>query len=340
MSKITYSHYLELARNPETEEDVLLSFSRIERGQGGFDFTIRPDPEKVELTAEDFEFENALKIGSGLVRFRRQARFRRRKLFGSDLPVLVSEGDSWFQFPLLVREIVDQLEDDYLVWSVGAAGDTAQNMVFGHSEYLKALIQHKDDVRGFLFSAAGNDVIGEDPQTQRAVLLDLLKDFNGNKDDIEGHINMTLLEQKMDFLEKAYTKVISDIRAQSEFRDLPIFIHGYDYPFPFPWSNNDPRNPIHAEKNQWLGKPLDQRQIFDLEQRRNIIKFLIDRLYKMLKSIAANSKETGVWLVDCRGAMHEVSAWIDEIHGTSDGFTKIAERFLPVLSKAIKNTGF
>lgn len=336
MSKITYKKYLELARDPETDDDHLLSFSRIERGEGGFDFAIKPDPEKVDLKAEDIEFENAMQIGNGLSRFRRQMRFRRRKLFGSNLPVLVSEGDSWFQFPLLVREIVDQLEDDYLIWSVGAAGDTAQNIVFGRAEYLKALKKQKDDVRGFLFSAAGNDIIGEDPETQKAVLFDLLKDFNGDKNDVEGHIDMDLLERKMNFLEKAYTKVINDIRAKPEFENLPIFIHGYDYAFPYPWGGDDPRHPLHADNNGWLGEPLDQHRIHDPQQRRNIIKFLIDRLYNMLEGVSADSQETGVWLVDCRGAMAEVNDWIDEIHGTSDGFKKIANRFVEVLSFALE----
>jgi N-acetylmuramoyl-L-alanine amidase len=333
--KITYNEYLELARNPETEDDALLSYSRIERGKGGFDFAIRPDPEKVEMTDEDTEFENALQIGNGLSRFRRQMRFRRRKLFGSDLPVLVSEGDSWFQFPLLVREIIDQLDDDYLVWSVGAAGDTAENIVYGRAEYLDALTKERDNVRGFLFSAAGNDIIGEDPKTQRAVLLDILKDFNGDTNDIEGHVDMDLLAEKLDFLKGAYTKVIEDIRATPGFENLPIFIHGYDYAFPYPWGDDDPRDPIHADKNQWLGKPLDQHQINDQQQRRNIIKYLIDRLYLMLAEISGNSQETGVWLVNFRGAMSDVSDWIDEIHGTSDGFKKIAARLKPVLSELL-----
>ncbi|MCH9699609.1 MAG: hypothetical protein K0U68_16040 [Gammaproteobacteria bacterium] len=337
MPKITFTEYLELARNPETDDDVLLSFSRIEHGQGGFDFTIKPDPEKVELTQEDIEFENALQIGNGLSRFRRQTRFRRRKLFGSNLPVLVSEGDSWFQFPLLVREIVDQLEDDYLVWSVGAAGDTAQNIVFGRAEYLESLNKHQDEVRGFLFSAAGNDIIGEDPETQRPVLLDLVKDFNGDKNDIDGHIDIDLLEQKISFLQEAYTKVINDIRAKPEFEKLPIIIHGYDYAFPFPWGNDDPRSPRHADKNEWLGKPLDQREIHDQDQRRNIIKFMIDRLYTMLEVISADPRDTGVWLVDCRNTLTDVSDWIDEIHGTSAGFKKITSRFLQVLSQALES---
>jgi hypothetical protein len=333
--KITYSEYLELARNPETEDDVLLSYSRIQRGRGGFDFIIKPDPNKVEMTEVDTEFENAMQIGNGLARFRRQMRFARRKLFGSDLPVLVSEGDSWFQFPLLIREIIDHLDDDYLVWSVGAAGDTAENIVYGHAEYLEALEKQKNDVRGFLFSAAGNDIIGEDPKTGRAALLDLLIDFNGDPNDIEGHIDMAVLAEKMEFLKGAYIKVVEDVRATPGFDNLPIFIHGYDYPFPYPWGEDDPRHPIYADKNQWLGKPLDQRQIHDHEQRRNIIKYLIDRLYLMLEEISADSNETGVWLVNFRGAMPEVHDWNDEIHGTTDGFFKVTTRLLRVLSEVI-----
>lgn len=335
MPKITYDDYLKLARNPNTEESVLLSYSHIVRGEGGFDFKIAPDPEKVELKFEDLEFENALQIGNGLSRFRRQANFRRKKLLGSKLPVLVAEGDSWFEFPLLVSEIVDQLDDGFLVWSIGAAGDTAQNMVYDRAEYPKALKARRHEVRGFLFSAAGNDIIGEDPETQKPVLFDLLKEFNGDNSDIQGHINLELLEEKMQFLQEAYTKVIKNIRNDLGFEKLPIIIHGYDYAIPYPCAGLDPRNPVHAAKNEWLGEPLDQRNIEDSTLRHNIIKFMIDRLYKMMEDVSGNSDETGVWLVDCRGAMPTVTDWIDEIHGTSDGFKKVAARFVTVLRQVI-----
>lgn len=326
---------MKLARNPDTKEEVLLSFSRIKRGEGGFDFKIVPDPEKVELKFEDLEFENAMQIGNGLSRFRRQAKFRRRKLLGSKLPVLVAEGDSWFEFPLLIREIVDQLEDEYLIWSIGAAGDTAQNIVYNRAEYPKALKDRRHDVRGFLFSAAGNDIIGEDTETQMPVLFDLLKDFNGNNSDIEGHINKELLEEKMRFLKDAYTSVVNKVRNELGFEKLPIIIHGYDYAIPYPCAGHDPRDPIHAAKNEWLGEPLDKRNIKDPTLRHNIIKYMIDRLYKMMVEISGDPKQTGVWLVDCRGSMPDVADWIDEIHGTSEGFKKIATRFVSVLKRAL-----
>ena len=335
MSKITFNEYLEIVRNPETDDNTILSLSIVEKGQGGFDYTIKPDPQKVELTPEDIAFENAFKIGNGLSRFRRQLRFRRRKLLGSKLPILVSEGDSWFQFPFLVREVIDQLEKKYLIWSVGAAGDTAENIVYGRAEYLEALHVQKDNVRGFLFSAAGNDIIGRDTKTGKSVLYDLLKDYNSDTQKIAGHINMDLLEEKLDFLKGAYRKVVDDIRAQPEFTKLPIFIHGYDYPFPYKWDESDHRKPRHAHKNQWLGAPLDQRNYKNPQLRRDIIKFLIDQLYLMLEKVSGNPQETGVWLVDCRGAMPDVNDWIDEIHGNSEGFKKVAKRFIQVISQAI-----
>jgi hypothetical protein len=252
MPKITRDEYLKLAHNPDTSEEELISYSRIEKGEGGFDFKIVPDPEKVELESEDLELEDAMKIGNDWSRSRRQKRFLREKP-GSKLPVLVAEGDSWFEFPLLVREIIDQLEDEYLVWSIAAAGDTAQNMVYESAEYPEALEYLRHDVKGFLFSAAGNDIIGEDPNTQKPVLLELLNDYNGNISDIEGHINKELLEDRMSFLKRSYTDVINKIRHELGFERLPIFIHGYDYAIPYPCAGHDPRDPIHAKKNQWLG---------------------------------------------------------------------------------------
>ncbi len=340
MSKISYGQYLEMARDVDVSDEDLLAYSVVVRGEGAFDYELRADSNKVEMSSEDEEFESAMRIGNGLARFRRQARFRKQLSSGTDLPVLVSEGDSWFQFPFLVKEVIDRLEDDYLIWSVGAAGDTAENMVFGkqrrgRTEYMKALRKQEERVRGFLFSAAGNDIIGEDPETKEPVLLDLLKDFNGNETDIEGHIDLPLLDEKLAFLRGAYETVIANIRAEPKFETLPILVHGYDYVFPFPWGDDDKRNPIYAAKNEWLGKPLDERNIRDKDQRRNILKFMIDKLYVMLEDVAGDASRTHVWLVDCRGALPSVGDWNDEIHGTSRGFKKVADRFRHVLEKAI-----
>ncbi len=54
----------------------------------------------------------------------------------------------------------------------------------------------------------------------------------------------------------------------------------------------------------------------------------------MLREFSGDSRQTGVWLVDCRNAMPDVTDWADEIHGTSDGFAKVAARFKDSLRAA------
>ncbi len=335
MPKITYEKYQEMRKDTAVSDEELLSYSLIEPGEGGFDFRILPDPAKVDMSLEDREYESAMGIANRISRYRRQRKFRERRKNGVDLPVLVSEGDSWFQFPMLIDEVVDQLYNDYLIWSVGAAGDTAENMVGDNAEYKTALLKHRDSVKGFMFSAAGNDIIGENKTSKRPVLLDLIKDFNGDEQDIIGHINIDLLNQKMDFIRGAYQKVINTVRNIPEFKNLPIFIHGYDYVFPYRWEN-DPRDPFYVKNNAWLGEPLDKRGITNLKQRRGILIHLIDELYKVLEGLAGDSQQTGVWLVDCRGAMPNVSDWNDEIHGTSEGYKEVGARFRKVIAKALE----
>lgn len=336
MAKITYDEYLKMLRDLDVPEKTIMAYSRPKKGAGGaFDIQIEPDPKKVEMTPADLEAESAMQIGNAFCRWRRQMRFKRRLANGEKLPVLVSEGDSWFQFPLFIDEVVDQLGGKYLIWSVDAAGDTAENMVFGKPEYMKALREQKPRVKAFLFSAAGNDIIGEDPETQVPVLLELLKDFNGNANDVAGHVNMGLFSERLDFLRKAYTKVVTDIRAEPGFGKLPVIIHGYDYAFPYPEGKNDKRDPEWAKKDEWLGIPFRKRKIKNPALRRNIVKFMIDALYDMLGEVAGDSAKTRVWLVNCRGAMPNLTDWADEIHGTSKGFAKVAKEFGKVLTKAL-----
>ncbi len=340
MAKIAYDDYLKMLRDPDTPDQEILKYSIIGRGVSAFAPELSPNPDLVEMSPEERDLESAMKIGNGLARFRRQTQFKRRLALGERVPVLVSEGDSWFQFPFVVRDIIDQLGDHYLIWCVGAAGDTLDNMVNasvgkGRTEYLTALQEQKHRVRGFLFSAAGNDIIGEDPRTGEPVLKEILRPFNGDPTDVVGHVDLAVLGQKLVFLKNGYSKVIATVRAEPGLERLPILIHGYDYTFPYPWGDDDPRNPKHAARNEWLGQPLDERGILDRDLRRNVIKLMLDALYTMMEDLAGDSDQTKVYLVDCRGTMPDVSDWIDEIHGTSDGFAKVADRFREVLEPVV-----
>ena len=123
------------------------------------------------------------------------------------------------------------------------------------------------------------------------------------------------------------------MRAEPGLADLPILVHGYDRAIPggFP---GDTRNPIYASQTQWLGEPMQAHGITEPGLQREIIGLLIDELYAMLGRVAADSRETKVFVVDARGAIGD-DRWNDEIHGNDLGFATVADRFRAVLETAM-----
>lgn len=172
----------------------------------------------------------------------------------------------------------------------------------------------------------GEDLLGS------PVLYSLLKEFSPGH-DAAWHVDKAQLGSVLTRLERDYLKVISTIRIDEDFAQLPINIHGYDYGIPggFP---GDTRDPIYAKQDEWLGGPMRERGIQDAALQRAIIRVLIDALYDMLARFAGDSSATKVYLVDVRGTLG-ANEWADEIHGTSAGFKKVAARFATVLNQAI-----
>lgn len=342
MDKISYDTYVSMSADRNRRKEFR-AYSDVIPGENGFDFRIIPNPDLVVNIPGDIEYENAMQAGNGIERTARRLSFNLDRVFNPKKPVLVAEGDSWFQFPILIDEILDHLSDNYAILSLAAAGDTAENMVYGNEEsggreYMINLRKQKDHVRAFLFSAAGNDIIGEDPTTGKSALFDIIHEFDASRASIDAHIKTDVLKDRIDKLRTAYTRVITDVRKEAGFEDLPIIVHGYDYTFPYPHFENDPRNPCHAKRNEWLGEPLDQRNYPTTTQaqrdlRRNIVIHLIDRLYDMLEELSQS--HNNVLVVNCRGAMPEVTDWIDEIHGTDEGFAKVTQRFRTTLNTAL-----
>jgi hypothetical protein len=336
MPKIDYREFKAKLRDIDTPDEEIARYLTVDaEGSAPFDPLVIPDPDKVEMDAEAaFEVESALDWANCVSRWRRQQTFRRRIAEGEGRhrPVLVSEGDSWFQFPFLIKDVIDQLGAEHLIWSLDAAGDTADNMVNRRAEYMDGLREQKaNNVKGFLFSAAGNDVIGQDA-LGNPVLASLVKPFQAGK-DAAWHIDMAHLSEVLRFLETAYRKVVATIRAEPGFERLPIFVHGYDYAIPggFP---GDPRHPSWAKQDQWLGRPLRDKGIEDLALQRGIIRVLLDSLYDMLFKVAGTSAQTRVFVVDVRNTL-KLETWADEIHGTDEGFRLVGKKFAKVIADAI-----
>ncbi|MDJ0608832.1 MAG: hypothetical protein QNJ67_07625 [Kiloniellales bacterium] len=334
MTKISREEINKLIFDLDVDDEAIAEYLKIDTETSSPlnpQFVLNPD--LVEISPEELELESAMNFGNALCRWRRQSRFLRAINGGDQRPVLVSEGDSWFQFPFLIRETIDHLDDDYLIWSLGAAGDTASNMTGSNREYLRGLNRWHDRVKGFLFSAAGNDVIGEDA-SGNPVLKNLLKEYHPGQ-SAAWHIDRGAFNPTLQKLKDAYLSVVGSIRQNQRFTDLPIFIHGYDYVFPYPHGQKDPRSPIWAAKDEWLGGPFKDRGFPEDGIRRDVIKIMIDALYDMMHDVAAADPSGRVFVVDARGSMPKLEDWADEIHGTKRGFREVADRFRVALQQHI-----
>jgi N-acetylmuramoyl-L-alanine amidase len=332
--KISLTEFHAMLADPDIPDEKLRPYLIASTVQStAFRPEVLPNPETVEISDEELELESAMAFGNRFCRFRRQRRFNTRIARGDKAPVLVSEGDSWFQFPFLINDVIDHLgAQDFNIWSLGAAGDTAENMVFRQPEYMAGLIRHADAVKAFLFSAAGNDIIGADI-TGTPVLEKLLKQSNGTEKPAD-LIDQAELGRRLGNLRDAYRNVIDTVRSDARFTALPIVLHGYDYAIP--GAKDDQRDPIYAKPDQWLGQPMRKRNITDETTQRAIIKHLIDELYGMLDDLG---QLPGIYVVDVRNTLKTKADWNDEIHGTDEGFAHVASRFRAVLDAALEESG-
>jgi len=85
--------------------------------------------------------------------------FTNKTVFPDNKVVLI-EGDSWFEFPLFLKEVTDNLmkQENLAIFSLASGGDWAANMI-SSGEYQSQYSKIKPDV--FIISGGGNDLVEE-----------------------------------------------------------------------------------------------------------------------------------------------------------------------------------
>ena len=334
MSKISYAAFHEMIGDPNIPVSTIANFLTIDQQRSSaFSPRVITNDKQVEMNETQRELESIIDVGNAYYRAERQKKFKEALQNGVKRPVLVSEGDSWFQYPAFIDEIIDHLDRQYLIWSLGAAGDTLANMTGQKSEYMSGLNRWQKHVKGFLFSGGGNDVIGQD-ETGKPVLDKLLKQYDSGQCPA-WHIERSAFDSTLKYIKDAYIKMFQTIRDDSRFEELPIFVHGYDYPFPYPFGSDDDRQSAIGAPDQWLGRPFSSRDFpSDNVFAREVLIVMIDALYAMLNDIAAQDYGH-IFVINARGSMPNVGDWGDELHGTCTGFGKVADRFNAIITPIV-----
>ncbi|GAB3929599.1 caspase family protein [Larkinella terrae] len=247
-------------------------------------------------------------LGNTIETAQRRKRYRNLKKDPNRLRI-VAEGDSWFQYPILVEDTLDHLYKLYAIRSFAEAGDTLENYM-KKREYLDAI--EEEGAKFFLISGGGNDILGEQFEG-------FLRDEPDAGDTTPRRYFKPNFAAKLTHLEAFYQDMFSELLER--YPDLHILVHSYDYPIPL-----DTDDPANQKKSSWLGQYLIKKGVTPQDEREKCIHFIMDEFNTRLKKLVEGFGER-VSYIDARNLVNRTS-WFDEIHPTNDGFQLVADKFI------------
>lgn len=291
---------------------------------------------------------------------RRNARFTTKMEQGfrdGNNMVILAEGDSWFNYPFILSDIIDRIsmEKNMAVYSLASGGDWLLNMLNARN-YVEQLSVIHPDV--FLISGGGNDLVGSrrvaaivDPTGKskafddnlwakklilkaeaKHVKLDPARFYDGVK-----YLSKDFFALLM-FFHLQYYFLISGIlgsknpNANPKFPDIRIITQGYDFVLPSyrkewgwkPWRWYVPLIRSFAGHGSWLKTPFQIRGINNEQTQENIVYAMIYLFNEMMIEMGTifehDDKMPGrVFHIDSRGSLGR-TGWTDELHPKQEHF--------------------
>lgn len=249
-----------------------------------------------------------------------------------DYPVLLSEGDSWFSFPVhanTIDHLDELLQRQVSLLRLEESGDTLLRMTSGGQRaYLRAMLQ-RYPVDVLLFSGGGNDVVGPELQELFA------KVPAGKQEKWREYLRAEQADRQFRQLTDAYHS-IAHLRENTR-KSCWIITHGYDYPNPsgeatkfWLWPI-----PLNVTIGPWIKNNLVAAGIRDESTQVEVVRYLIDRFNETLQEVA--KLHDRFVAIDNRGSL-KPSEWNDELHPSRNGFKKIARSFLAEVQEALGAT--
>ncbi len=264
--------------------------------------------------------------------------------------VIVAEGDSWFQFPVFVDDIIDWLNknEKYAILSLAYGGDWLSNIIY-EGKYIEELSIHRPDF--FLISGSGNDLVGGNRIAIMVNKNPQMAKYEDEESLVANHSDYQFYQQN-DFNEKEsillaqpfltrefyaflgiiklqYWLIFESISRASNLKGMKIITQGYDYVIPSEKTHfSDFTNPLinsFMGTGKWLRQPMMIQGITDSKIQKAIMVAMIFEINQIFMELAR--KFDNVYHVDCRGVAKNKNDWYDEIHLTSKSFKKVAQAY-------------
>jgi hypothetical protein len=236
---------------------------------------------------------------------------------------LISEGDSWFDYPPHPN-IIDWLDSEGF-WAIKRfekSGDTLQNIASDANLARIAGTAQKEKTEAILLSAGGNDLFTEIPEKpDLRWIWRVLTPFDPSKTAAE-HVNRIQWDETKTELRQSFVKVIG---ALGEY--APILMHGYDY---LTASGEKAMYDGFHPAGPWILPSMQDRGIDDPNLQTAVLRVLIDEVNEIIGALEMTHPDSMIY-VDLRGTLRPGLDWMNEIHPTEDGFQKVEEHFLDAL---------
>ncbi len=248
---------------------------------------------------------------------------------------IVSEGDSWFDYPRKVfpnkpANIIDHIEDRIHrkanLLRLESNGDEITQMMSDDqrhnlTELLADCATRQRPIDALLFSGGGNDIVGT---------YDMERFLVPYETGMTAHacINWEAFNIKLKQIKYAWLELIN-IRDQYS-PTTKIFTHTYDLPY---MTGIGARFYGIEWSKAWIGPAMNTRGIApdnysvtpNVRFRRDIVQELFNSLAVVLTDIEASA--TNFYVTQTLGTLTSPDQWLNEIHPTADGFGLIAEKF-------------
>jgi hypothetical protein len=245
--------------------------------------------------------------------------------------VIITEGDSWFSYPLNAN-IADYIElmNDFSMLRLEHSGDEAREIMGVGSEQLKTLRYYLKSypIDLLMMSAGGNDLVAGE----------LGKVLNKKVAGAtwQSAVKLAVLTTVLDEIVAAYSRLL-DARDLLRPKCL-VVAHSYCYFQPTGRKATGPFGLLKA--GPWMRPVLVSKGIDPDSEGHDLARYLVDELHARLQALAATRPR--FQLVDMRAALPvDTVHWADEIHPSGTGFRRLAEdHWRPLLKAQFPGRGF
>ncbi|HVS95776.1 MAG TPA: hypothetical protein VHE54_04795 [Puia sp.] len=295
-------------------------------------------------------------------RFIRKIRHGFRDGSNKERKVVLAEGDSWFNYPVILTDVVDALgmDSNIAVYSIAKGGDWLLNMLTGR-QYVEELSVLVPDI--FLISGGGNDIVGSsrlgaivqkaaadpNPEYEASEFCRFL--MTRARTDLYA-FDKAKFERGIRFLAKDFFSLLMFFHLQyffmmngilnggqtgkTKFPGIRILTQGYDFPIPSlnkgfgpnPFKWYVPFVRLFLGHGSWLKIPLEKRGIYDPEDQKSILYAMIYLFNEMMINVGGsfNAETRRVFHIDSRNSVGD-DGWTDELHALPKHFLDTGKVF-------------